>query len=86
MIIEFRRNKKGEQSMGAGKTITISEVLEKRIYDFCMDELNYHIHESGCAEDYESEILAQIELLKLLGYKEQADDFSSEYLDYLSEM
>jgi hypothetical protein len=38
------------------KTITISDELEKLIVAFCDDELNYHINESGCAEEYHHEI------------------------------
>lgn len=53
------------------KTITISEELEKDIYDFCDDELDWHINNCEPSE-YKSEILAQIELLRLLGYKADA--------------
>ena len=67
------------------KTITISTELEKEIYDFCDDELNYHINESGCAEEYEAEILAQIELLKLLGYTDLAEGYEEDYRTYLEE-
>ena len=54
------------------KTITISEELEKDIYDFCDDELDWHINNCEPSE-YESEILAQIELLRLLGYEKDAE-------------
>lgn len=63
------------------KTITISPELESKIVDFCDDELNYHINESGCAEEYETEITAQIELLRLLGH----DDLANAYQDYFDE-
>ena len=66
------------------KTITITDELEKEIYDFCDDELNYHINESGCAEEYEAEILAQIELLKLLGYTEEAEEYAEDYRNQLN--
>lgn len=61
------------------KTITITPELEKDIIDFCYDELNYHINESGCAEEYDTEIRAQIELLKLLGHNGMANKYSKEY-------
>lgn len=61
------------------KTITITPELEEDIIDFCDDELNYHINESGCAEDYDTEIRAQIELLKLLGYNIMANKYLKEY-------
>lgn len=53
------------------KIIKISPKLEQQIYDFCEDELDWHINEC-VASEYEDEILAQIELLRLLGYKEDA--------------
>lgn len=64
------------------KTIKIRPQLEECIYDFCDDELNYHINESGCAEDYEYEIMAQIELLELLGYKDTAEEYRHDYRVY----
>lgn len=68
-----------------GRTIHISEELEKRILDFCKDELEYHICESGCAEQYHSEILAQIELLKLLEDHSTAECYTDAYHNYLQE-
>lgn len=65
------------------KTITISDELEKLIVDFCDDELNYHINESGYAAEYDGEIKAQIELLKLLGYDTMASDYMKDYETYL---
>ena len=67
------------------KTITISDELENLIVDFCKDELNYHINESGCADEYDGEIKGQIELLKLLGYTDLADQYQQEYQSYLDE-
>lgn len=62
-----------------GKTITISPELESKILDFCDDELNYHINESGCPNEYDTEISAQIELLTLLGYTEIAEKYRNEF-------
>ena len=67
------------------KTITISDELENLIVDFCKDELNYHINESGCADEYDGEIKGQIELLKLLGYADFAEQFQEDYQSYLDE-
>lgn len=64
-------------------TIEISEELEKLIVDFCNDELNYHINESGCAEEYKEEIDAQLELLRLLGYNTMREDYLEDYKQYL---
>ena len=61
------------------KIIQINRELEEGIYRFCIDELNYHINESRCAKEYDSEIRSQIELLKLLGYKEEATEFEQQY-------
>ena len=57
------------------KTITISDELESKIICFCNDELNYHINESACPDEYQDEILAQIELLRLLGKTDMADRY-----------
>lgn len=65
--------------------IRISEDLEKRIVAFCDDELNYHINDSGCADEYDEEIRAQIELLQLLGYGEMAEDYETQYNEWLKE-
>lgn len=67
------------------KTITITPKLEKDIVAFCDDELNYHINESGCAEQYEDEIKAQIKLLRLLGHEDLADEYSNDYKEYIKE-
>lgn len=67
------------------KTIRISDSLEDKIVAFCDDELNYHINESGCAHEYEDEILAQIELLRLLGYTDMAAGYAEDYEIYLEE-
>ncbi len=68
-----------EKTKEKGITITISPELERKIVAFCDDELNYHIHESGCAEEYKSEIEAQIELLRLLGQGNMADEYEREF-------
>lgn len=68
-----------------GKTIRISEELERKILRFCDDELNYHINESGCAEEYHNEIMAQIELFQLLGYPNLAEAYENDYHKYLEE-
>jgi hypothetical protein len=67
------------------KTITISPELESKIVAFCNDELDYHIGESGCAEEYEDEITAQIELLRLLGYDDLANGYQDYFDEYMSE-
>ena len=61
------------------KTIRITPALERDIVAFCRDELNYHINESGCAEEYASEIKAQIKLLALLGYEGEADGYNDDF-------
>ena len=60
-------------------TIEISDELKERILYFCEDELAYHIEESCCANEYHDEILAEIELLFLIGEKEKAYDFAKLY-------
>lgn len=64
--------------------IDVDEALKERTIAFCDDELNYHINESGYAEEYHGEILAEIELLFLLGKPdwavEYADDYGNEIL------
>lgn len=67
------------------KTITISPELESKIVAFCDDELNYHIGESGCAEEYEDEITAQIELLRLLGHNDLVTKYQDYFDEYMSE-
>ncbi len=61
------------------KTIKISSEMEKKIVAFCDDELNYHINESGCADEYEDEIEAEIYLLNQLGYVDMANDYKAQY-------
>lgn len=63
--------------------ITINRDLEKKIVAFCDDELNYHINECGCAEEYKNEIEAQIELLRLMGYDEMADEYEADFNEYM---
>ena len=68
------------------KTIEITPKLEKRIVDFCDDELNYHINE--CADgyvEYKNEILAQLQLLNLLGYREMSNEYKRQYKECLAE-
>lgn len=65
--------------------ITINHDLEKKIVAFCDDELNYHINECGCAEEYKDEIEAQIELLRLMGYDEMADRYDDDFIAYMDD-
>ena len=65
------------------KTITITPALERDIVAFCDDELNYHINESGCPEEYKSEINAQIELLRLLGYDDMSESYKTQFQNAL---
>ncbi len=67
------------------KTITISDELESKIIRFCDDELNYHINESGCTDEYQDEIMAQIELLRLLGKTDMADQYEEENKAHMEE-
>ena len=67
------------------KIIRVNRELEEGIYRFCMDELNYHINESYCTKEYDSEIKSQIELLKLLGYEEEATKFEQQYKEKVNE-
>lgn len=68
MLLEMKRMTK------MSKTITISKELEKAIYVFCNDELSWHIR--GCnISEYEDESLAEIELLRLLGYTDEASEW-----------
>ena len=60
-------------------TIEISEELKDKIIDFCTDELNYHINECDFADEYDTEIVAQIELLYRLGEKKLARDYKLDY-------
>lgn len=69
----------------SGRTIHISDELEEKIVAFCDDELNYHINESDCADEYDSEITAQIELLQLLGRNEMAERYEKQYREWLEE-
>lgn len=67
-----------------GKTITISPELEASIVEFCDDELNCHIND-GYANSYESEIRAQIELLRLLGYEAMATGYEADFENWMKE-
>ena len=66
-------------------TIEISNALAKKIIAFCNDELNYHINESGCADEYADEIEAQIELLKLLGKTSTANKYAKQFKEYMAD-
>ncbi len=66
--------------------IEISKKLEERLIDSCHDELNYHIHESGCADEYHAENLAEIEMLYRLGLRRHARRLKTEYHRKLKEM
>ena len=66
-------------------TININKELEDKIVAFCDDELNYHINESGCADEYQDEIEAQIELLRLMGYTRMADDYEAQFAEYMAD-
>ena len=71
-VIEVRHNC---ESRPGGKEILVTEEMVQKIYDFCTDELNYHINESRCAEEYADEAEAEIYLLRQLGYHQEADDY-----------
>lgn len=66
-------------------TIDISKDLKEKIIAFCDDELNYHINESGCADEYQDEIEAQIELLRLLGKKAMANKYEKQFNEYMAD-
>ncbi len=68
------------------KQITIEPELERAIVDMCDDELNYHIKESGCAEEYASEISVQIRLLEKLGYSQKAKQYQEQFQNYMTEL
>lgn len=61
------------------KNIKVSSEMERKIIAFCDDELNYHINESGCADEYEDEIEAEIFLLTQLGCTDIADHYKEQY-------
>ena len=65
--------------------VKFSPSLASRTISFCLDELNYHIDESGCAEEYHDEILAQIELLFQLGEKDDAKTWLESYKEKLED-
>ena len=65
--------------------VKFSPSLASRTISFCLDELNYHIDESGCAEEYHDEILAQIELLFQLGEKDDAKMWLDSYKERLED-
>jgi hypothetical protein len=57
--------------------------MEDKIYDFCDDELNYHINESCCADEYAGE--AEIYILRQLGYNKEADTYEQQMKEYMEE-
>ena len=59
-------------------TIEFNDALREKTIACCNDELDYHISEC-CATDYHNEILAQIEILFLLGEAESARQYAFEY-------
>ena len=59
--------------------VEISEQLRKDIYDMCEDELEWKIYSSGCAEDYDATIRTMCELLKLLGYEDDAESYLNDF-------
>ena len=65
--------------------VEFSPSLKKRTIEFCDDELNYHINDSGCAWEYHNEITSQIEILVLLGEKDMAEGYADDYMEYLKE-
>lgn len=65
--------------MSKTKIIKITPAHERDIVAFCDDELNYHINESGCPNEYANEIKAQIKLLKLLGYEKMANNYLDQF-------
>lgn len=67
------------------KTIKIPDDMVSKIIDFCDDELNYHINESGCAEQYQGESEAEIFLLRELGQDSMADHYEEQLKEYLEE-
>ena len=66
--------------------VDFNEALIERTKVFCDDELNYHINECSYAEEYNNEILAEIEILYRIGYEDLASDYYEEYARYLNMM
>ncbi len=66
--------------------VTFDEKLTSRTIAFCKDELNYHINESGCANQYHDETIAELELLYRLGEENLAENYKNQYIDVLSRM
>ncbi len=60
--------------------------FKKRTIAFCKDELNYHINESGCADEYHDEVCAQIELLYRLGDERSAKKYKNQYLKAINKL
>lgn len=68
------------------KTITITDEMEDAIVNVCYDELNYHINESGCPDEYELEIKTQIEMLRLLGHNDLAESYENQFNAKIQEL
>ncbi len=68
-----------------GKTITISPELEERIVESFMAELDYHIYESGCVDEYQTEINTQIDLLRLLGHTDLVKMYEKDNKDAMKD-
>ncbi len=67
------------------KTINIPDDMVSKIIAFCDDELNYHINDSGCAEQYQGESEAEIFLLRELGQDSMADHYEQQLKECLEE-
>ena len=74
-----------KKEMGKGKTITISPELEQKIVSSYRDDLDWFIKECDDPAESEDKIEAMIEILRLLGYKEDADNFEAGYKNALEE-
>lgn len=66
--------------------VEFNEELKARTIAFCDDELNYHINESDCAEEYHGETCAEIELLYRLGEEDAARSYKKQYLATIKEL
>ena len=65
--------------------IEFNEALRNRTIAFCKDELNYHINESGCPDEYHDETCAEIEILYRLGEERSAGNYKRQYLEVITE-
>ena len=67
------------------KTIEISEELEQKIVSSYRNDLDWLIKECDDPAESEDKIESMIEVLRLLGYKEDADNFEAGYKNALEE-